>query len=69
MTEGKKTLSSKEAAEFLGLAEDTLRWKRHHGKKDQPPYYKVGPRIVYDLDDLKEYRDSKRVDPANAIEL
>jgi hypothetical protein len=61
-----KRLTRSEAAEFLGLKEATLAvdaCTRRLGV----PFYKIGSRVFYDLDDLKEFRNARRV-PAGTTE-
>ena len=49
------------AAAFLGLAVQSLRNVRSHGKG--PPYIKLGRRVVYKVSDLEEYLNRHRIDP------
>ena len=43
-------LSTAEAAEYTGIPANTLRYYRH--REVGPASYKVGARVIYDLDDL-----------------
>jgi predicted site-specific integrase-resolvase len=53
-------LNTREAAEFLGLKESTLRGWRCAGKLD-PPFYTISPqRVMYDLADLQRYKSERR---------
>lgn len=58
----------REAARFLGIAEQTLRKWRHYGQR--LPYYKVGARILYAHSDLVAFRRDNtqyiRVEPNGA---
>lgn len=54
-------INEKEAALFMGVAVQTLRNWRHQGRG--PAYYKVGTRVVYLTEDLKSYREKRRIDP------
>lgn len=65
-TNGKQTpLNDVEAADFLGVAVQTLRNWRHLSKG--PAYLKLSPgprgRVVYLQEDLDAYRSGCRVDP------
>ena len=48
----KKLLSTKEAAEYLGLAPITLSKKRCYPKPGDPAYIKCGSAIRYRIEDL-----------------
>lgn len=56
----KPKLNTKEAADHLGLKENTLEiWRcKHKG----PRYYKIGSRVLYDIDDLEEFFAARAVD-------
>jgi predicted site-specific integrase-resolvase len=58
-------LNEFEAAKFLGVAVQTLRNWRHQVKG--PPYLKLSPgprgRVCYLYEDLKNYRDERRIVP------
>lgn len=56
----KPKLSTKEAADHLGLKGNTLEiWRcKHKG----PRYYKIGSRVLYDIDDLEEFFNARAVD-------
>jgi hypothetical protein len=55
------TLDERAAAKFLGLAVQSLRNRRC--KRLAPPYVKIGSRVVYLLDDLKDFLKRHRIDP------
>lgn len=52
-------LSTRQAAEFLGLSARTLEKRRLSCTAD-PPYRKLGKRVVYDRDELLAWLESKR---------
>ena len=57
-------LRIQEAAEFLGLSVNTLNgWRRD---REGPPYFKVGSRVVYSVEDLRTWLASRRVVPVGA---
>ena len=47
---GKRMLIAEDAAEYLGLATQTLAKMRWSG--DSPPFFKVGRRVLYERDEL-----------------
>jgi predicted site-specific integrase-resolvase len=49
------------AAEYLNLAVQTLRNWRNKGMG--PPYFKLGRCVRYQLEDIEDYKQKKRVDP------
>jgi hypothetical protein len=53
-------LSTKQAAEFLGLSEDTLRWWRHRGDRGPRSYALSAGNVVYDLADLQIWADERK---------
>jgi len=65
MTVG-KAFNDRQAAEFLGVAVQTLRNYRHLCKG--PPYTRVGRRIVYLIQDLESYQMLNRVVPEQGAE-
>jgi hypothetical protein len=60
-------LNDVQAAEFLGVATQTLRNWRSAGIGKGPAYLKLSPgprgRVAYLLEDLQAYRDKCRIDP------
>lgn len=50
-----------EAARLLGVAVQTLRNWRH--QRRGPAYCKAGTRVNYLVEDLKSYREKRRIDP------
>lgn len=56
----KPKLNNKEAADHLGVKENTLEiWRcKHKG----PRYSKLGTRVLYDIDDLEEFFAARAVD-------
>jgi hypothetical protein len=59
--EANTSLSDERAAEFLGLAPQTLRNWRFLGRG--PKYSKLGRRVVYRVSDLEEFLSRTSVDP------
>ena len=51
-------LNTDQAAKFTGLKRKTLENVRSRG--DGPPYYKLGSRVVYDIEDLNTWMAAKR---------
>jgi len=51
-------ITEKEAAPILAVSLSTIRkWRL---KKEGPSYYKIGRKVLYDLDELNEFiKDSK----------
>jgi len=62
MDEQNRTLTTPEAAEWLGLSTPTLaRWR---GQRVGPPYIKLGPKSVrYRISDLDSWQQAQVVDP------
>lgn len=54
MMESRKLLTVKEAAESLGVSESFLNKKRIQG--GGPKYIKIGARVLYQDDDLHDFR-------------
>jgi predicted DNA-binding transcriptional regulator AlpA len=54
-----KRLNTKQAASYLGLAEQSLHNRRH--QRLLPNYIKIGRRILYDTNDLDAFLESNRV--------
>lgn len=59
MSEFKKLLNTKEAAEYLGLAEQTLHNYRFNRKP--PSYVKLNRRILYEQAVLDRFIESNRI--------
>ena len=57
-----RTVSSKEAAEMLGIPEGTLKYWRSTGQG--PIFFKYPRKVVYDAEDVLAYRDQHRVIPS-----
>jgi predicted DNA-binding transcriptional regulator AlpA len=58
-----KRLSEKDAAEFLGIKVQTLQnWRQ---ARTAPPYYKVGGKIIYDLREVEQWMEARRVPTAS----
>ncbi|MHB0978149.1 MAG: type IV secretion system DNA-binding domain-containing protein [Minisyncoccota bacterium] len=56
--QSKRMLIAEDAAEYLGLATQTLAKLRLSG--DSPPYFKVGRRVLYDRDELNAWLALRR---------
>ena len=54
-----QSMTTSEAAKFLGISPGTLTVWRSSGKQ-RIPYYKVGRRVVYDRQDLTNWLTSRR---------
>lgn len=60
---GIQMMTSKEAADYLGYAENTLREARVRGNLagvEAPPYVKMGRKIHYDKTDLDAWKSQFR---------
>jgi predicted DNA-binding transcriptional regulator AlpA len=60
MTPTATRLNTRQAAEFLGIPEATLRWFRHKGDRGPRSYALTKRHVVYDLADLQEWADSQK---------
>ena len=60
MSEVKKILNTKKAAEYVGLAEQSLHNRRH--LRRPPSYFKVGSRVLYDIKDLDQFLEDCRIE-------
>ena len=54
----RRTLSTPEAANYIGLSKSTLSKRRVFG--GGPKYLKLGRRVVYDVRDLDAWLDASR---------
>ncbi|NVM36314.1 MAG: helix-turn-helix domain-containing protein [Candidatus Lokiarchaeota archaeon] len=54
-------LNSKEAAQILGVVENTLKTWRYK-KTHNIPYYKIANRVKYKKDDLIEFMEKNRIE-------
>jgi hypothetical protein len=54
-------LNEKQGAKVLGVAVQTLRNWRH--LRRGPAYYKIGRAVRYQLSDLYEYLEKRKIDP------
>ncbi len=62
MADNKCYLIESEAAEYLRFQPSTLAtWRR---KQKGPRYFKKGETIIYDLEDIQVFLDSKRFTPS-----
>lgn len=55
-------LSTRQAAEYLGISEDTLRWWRHRGDRGPRSYALSARHVVYDLADLDAWADQRKAE-------
>ena len=63
----KLSVSNDEAAELIGIESPSLDKDRRVGHLGIP-YIKAGRRVLYSLDDLKDWLDANRCNPANKEE-
>ena len=61
MAETRILLTAPQAAALLGLRPQTLASWRCEGRRDQPPYHRLGRSIRYDRDDLLRWLDQHAV--------
>jgi hypothetical protein len=55
------SMNDREAADYLGVAVSTMRkWRL---ERRGPAYCKLGRRVTYLVNDLNQYRESRRVEP------
>ena len=60
MAELRRLLNTKEAANYLGVAEQTLRnWKFNRTKPID--YVKIGSRVLYEIPALEKFIEANRV--------
>ena len=57
-----QALDEKAAASYTGLSVRTLQKRRF--ERQGPPYIKLGRRVAYRLEDLDNFLEAHRVDPA-----
>lgn len=53
-------LNTAEAAAYIGVTKGTLEVWRCNRVKHQPPYYKLGRKVVYSKQLLDEYLNGRR---------
>jgi predicted DNA-binding transcriptional regulator AlpA len=53
-------LSTRQAADYLGIPEATLRWFRHKGDRGPRSYALTARHVVYDLADLQSWADAQK---------
>lgn len=58
-----ESMTTREAAAYLGLKEQTLRVWRHQGRKCGPPFTKLGHKVVYRRSALDAWLAKNTVDP------
>ena len=54
-----KRLGNRQAAQYIGVASQTLNNMRHYRKG--PDYIKIGRKVLYDIRDLDHFLKSNRV--------
>ena len=59
-----RLLRTGEAAVFLGVAVDTLKWWRCRLHRSGPPFIRVGGHVRYRLGHLRAYLESRTVVPS-----
>lgn len=68
----RRGFSEAEAATYLGVSQSTLRHGRSEGQRDgrmpQPPFVRLGRRIIYLRDDLDAWLFSHRSQLINPVE-
>lgn len=57
----KTLIPNKQAAEMMGYTPSGLRMRRR--RKQPPMYYKVGNKILYDIEDIKSFIQLGQVAP------
>lgn len=55
-------LSTRQAAEYLGVPEATLRWFRHRGDRGPRSYALSARHVVYDVADLDAWADQRKAE-------
>lgn len=68
ITTEKLSVSNDQAAELIGIESPSLDKDRRIGHLGIP-YIKAGRRVLYSLDDLKEWLDANRCNPGNKEDL
>jgi len=63
----KVLINEHEAADMIGLKVGTMRIRRI--RKQPPVYFKIGKRVMYDVEELQAYIESGRVMPDEIREL
>lgn len=53
-------LSTRQASDYLGIPEATLRWFRHRGDRGPRSYSLTKRHVVYDLVDLQAWADEQK---------
>lgn len=64
--EGRRYLSEKMTAEYLGLSDKTL--QRYRGNGNGPRYIKCGGRVLYDVRDCDDWMESQKVQSTSAYQ-
>ena len=66
-TIGQEYLSTKEAAEYLGVSHTTLKQWRLHKSLYSPPWYRIGTLVKYRLSDLDSRMQESKTDIAKKL--
>jgi len=68
----KRRVDSKIVAQYIGCSDALLRAQRHSFKRnsnsDAVPFYKIGRRVVYDLDEVDQWLASHRFQSEHSIQ-
>jgi predicted DNA-binding transcriptional regulator AlpA len=64
--EGRRYLSEKQAADYLGLSDKTL--QRHRGAGSGPQFVKCGGRVLYDVIDCDGWMEKQKVQSTSAYQ-
>lgn len=54
-TKNREAMSSKQAAKYIGVSEIWLGVARSKKSPNQPPYYKLGTKIIYYRNEIDEW--------------
>jgi len=60
MVEYSRVLTDKEAAYYIGMSQSWLRQARCQGRKDAPPFIKIGRSVRYLVEDLDSWLQQHR---------
>lgn len=60
------TLTTDQAAPYIGMSPTWLRQQRSKGAPDQPPFVRIGRSIRYLRDDLDRWLADRRYEPSTS---